>query len=227
MNLADFGHWSDAQQFRELQTAVPTQGQHPQAAALALRAGVPDAALRWALIAGERQLAAAAALRLGQTAQALELIAPLPHTARRAVLLARAHALEGQTELSWAEQARQQARSEGDASALVAAVTLLGELQLAQPYAALRTLAEGLKVAELVGGAADAHLLAVLAYAQRLVGGSGSTAKAERTAHKALERSMPRSPARIWALLALGRLAEAQAEREAGQLGAAWWPCSS
>lgn len=226
MNLAHLDRLPDAQQLRELQTAVPAQGQHAQAAALALRAGVPDVALRWALQAGEMQLAAAAALRLGQTAQVLDLIGPLPPTARRAVLLARAHALEGQINLIWAEQARQQARSEGDASALVATVTLLGELQLAQPYAALRTLAEGLKVAELVGGAADAHLLAVLAYAQRLVGGLSSTAKAGRTADKALERSMPRSPARVWALLALGRVAEAQAEMEAGQLGAGWWPRS-
>ena len=123
--------------------------------------------------------------------------------------------------LDLAEQARDQARREGDAPALIAAATLLGELQLAEPFAALRSLAEGLKVAEVVGEEADAHLLAVVAYAQQRV---GSAAKAQRTAHKALDRSLPRSPARVWALLALGQAEEARAELGAGKLSEGWLP---
>ena len=81
-------------------------------------------------------------------------------------------------------------------------------------------------MAEVIGEAADAHLLAVLAYIQRRVGSgaAGSEAKAQRTAHKALARAAPRSPARVWALLALGRVAEAGVEAAAGQLAAGWWP---
>ena len=53
-------------------------------------------------------------------------------------------------------------------AALIAAAALLGELEQAQgaPRQALRSLAEGLKVAELTGESADPHLLAVLAHVQ-------------------------------------------------------------
>ena len=85
---------------------------------------------------------------------------------------------------------------------------------------ALRSLAEGLKVAELTGAAADSHLLAVLAQVQARV---GSSAKARQTAERALERSLPRSPARVLALLALGRGDEARQEAQAGKLAAVWW----
>ena len=181
---------------------------------------MPELALRWgALTADGASIAAAAALRLGQLETAAILISALPQDARRAVLEARAHLLSGETTLDWAEAARDRARREGDAPALIAAVTLLGEWQLRQPFAALRTLAEGLKVAELTGEAADAHLLAVLAHAQRR---AGSASKAGRTAEKALERSRPRSPARVWALLALGRSEEAETQRQTGQLAANW-----
>lgn len=231
VKLADLQTLSGEALSSALRTWVPAGGDELGAARLALNAGCPDLALAWAQSAGASgaALAAASALRLGQVPAALTLIGTLPKDARRAVLLARAHWLGGDP--GWAEAARSQGRREGDAPALVAAVTLLGETQLADPQAALRTLAEGLKVAELVGGAADAHLLAVLAYTQRFVGSGlignnfvGGEAKAHRTAHKALERAGPRSPARVWALLALGRAAEAAAEAEAGQLTAGWWP---
>lgn len=230
MNLAQqINNLNDEQQLSWLGKVVPLAGEEAQAAALALRLGVPDLALRWALAGGDNALAAAAALRLGQLQVAHSLINTLPDDARRAVLLARAQALSGSRSPILAEQARGQARREGDAPALVAAVTLLGELQLHQvsaapsapkPYVALRTLAEGLKVAELTGKEADAHVLAVLAYAQKQI---GSAAKAERTAQKALERAPLRSPAQIWALLTLERYAEAEAERQAGQLDVAWF----
>ena len=61
---------------------------------------------------------------------------------------------------------------------------LLAEEQQAEPYGALRTLAEGLKVAEIAGQSADAHLLAVLAHTQ----GRLNARKGQATAAKALER---------------------------------------
>ena len=88
-------------------------------------------------------------------------------------------------------------------------------LLLSDPHAALRALAEGLKVSEMSRVETDAHLLAVLSVVQRRIGGEG---KALKTAQKALERSLPRSPARVIALLSLGRRQEAEAEREAGEL---------
>ncbi len=223
MTLDALGTLTDAQRLGALRRFVPAAGEEGQAAALALSAGVPDLALRWALAAGlpGAALAAAAALRLGELETAVRLAQPLPPDARKAVLLARAQALGGERSTSAAAQARLQARAEGDAPALIAAVILLGELQLGEPLAALRTLAEGLKVAELINREADAHLLAVLAHAQRPI---GSGAKARRTAEKALERAAPRSPARVWALLALERPEDAERERLAGQLSAAWWP---
>ena len=84
---------------------------------------------------------------------------------------------------------------------------------------ALRTLAEGLKVAEVIGAEADAYLLAVLAHAQNRAGG---TDKAQKTARKALARSPDRSPARAVALLALNRPADAREVAAAGKLGGLW-----
>lgn len=59
----------------------------------------------------------------------------------------------------------------------------------------------------------------MLAHAQVRLGG----AKGGRTAEKALARSLPRSPARVLALLALARPAEAAAEAADGELAAVWW----
>ncbi|AWN23641.1 hypothetical protein DKM44_10700 [Deinococcus irradiatisoli] len=225
MTLAALRTLPDALLLGALKHFQPALGEEGAAAALALGAGVPDLALRWGLAAGPAgaALAAAAALRLGQTDTAQRLIGPLPPDARRAVLHARLQALRGEGAAEAAQLARHQARREGDAPALIAAVTLLGELQLgeAEALTALRTLAEGLKVAELTSQDADAHLLAVLAHAQRRVGGA---AKARRTAEKALERAPRRSPARVWALVALERRQDAEREFQAGQLGAGWWP---
>lgn len=191
-----------------------------QAAALALSHGRPRLALAW----GREPLTRTAAhLRLGEVDEARRELAPLPDTARPALLRARAATLAGEPDAEvLATHARLLARQEGDAGALVAAATLLGELYLpADPRLSLRTLAEGLKVAELTGQEADAHLLAVLAHAQRAL---GAGPKADRTAGKALERSRPRGPARVLALLALGQEAEAGREAQAGELAPGWWP---
>lgn len=192
------------------------------AAALALHLGRPRLASRWAGETGDALTLAAAQVRLGQPALALATLEGQPDTARPAVLRARAvwqlRSLQAQEH---ALHARTLARQEGDAGALVAAATLLGEVLLpGDPRAALHALAEGLKVAELTGQAADPHLLAVLAHTQAALGSRG---KAARTAGKALDRSPPRSPARVLALLALGREAEAQAQAQAGELGEVWW----
>lgn len=187
-----------------------------------LAQGQPREALRRARALPEGALlAAAAALRLGDTVTAQALLEGLPVTARRAVLLARAAWLEGRpTALALGEEARTLARQEGDAPALVAAVTLLAETQLltgAERFLPLRTLAEGLKVAELTGQEADAHLLAVLAAAQRL-----SPRKAAQTAAKALSRAQVGSPAQVGALLLLGETEQAAQQREAGELDGRW-----
>lgn len=187
-------------------------------AVLALHLGRPSLAAQWATDSLTR---AAALLRSGLTEAARQILAPLQGSPRGALLLARLLALENQTDaVAQATHARALARAEGDAGALTAAATLLGELLLpTDSRAALRTLAEGLKVAEMAGEAADAHLLAVLAHVQAAVGGAD---KARRTAEKALARSAPRSPARVVALLALGQPEQAQAEAAAGELDGRW-----
>lgn len=191
-----------------LAALTPLPDEHDEAAALALWLGRPALAAAWAR---EPLTRAAALLRLGRTAEVLTLLEGQPDSARVQVLRARAEGDEVA-----ALSARQQARAEGDGPALVAAVTLLGErLWRSDPRRALRTLAEGLKVAELLGTAADPHLLAVLALVQREV---GSPEKAQRTAQKAFERSRPRSPARVWAWLALQQEADARAEAQSGEL---------
>ncbi|WP_264775031.1 hypothetical protein [Deinococcus aetherius] len=189
-----------------------------RAAPLALHLGRPSLAVRWA---DDPLTLAAAHLRLGHPGAALEALHGQPDAARPALLRARAAwQLGGPDAADLAAHARHLARAQGDAGALTAAVTLLGELHLrTDPRAALRTLAEGLRVAELAETQADAHLLSVLAHAQASV---GSREKADRTAGKALPRSLPRSPARVVALLALGRKEEARAEATAGELGEVW-----
>lgn len=187
------------------------------AAALALHHGRPGLAAEWAT--HDPLIRAAALLRLGQSQAALDVLAPVPDGARSALLRARARWQLGASDaIHTAGHARLLARREGDSPALVAAATLMGEHLLPDPYAALRALAEGLKVSELAAQPAEAHLLAVLAHVQSRLGGP----KGQRTAARALERSLPRSPARVIALLALTRAEEAQAEADAGELAEVW-----
>ncbi|ANE44812.1 hypothetical protein SU48_06200 [Deinococcus puniceus] len=217
MNVGD-----DAAALALLSGFQPAPAEAQACAALALHVGRPSLAAQWAADSLTR---AAALLRLGHTEAARETLSPLPDSPRVALLLARLLALENQADAvgqarAQATHARALARAEGDAAALVAAATLLGELLLpTDPRAALRTLAEGLKVAEMAGEAADAHLLAVLAHVQAAVGGAE---KARRTAEKALARAAPRSPARVVALLALGQPEGAYAEASAGELDERW-----
>lgn len=187
-------------------------------AVLALHLGRPTLAAQWATDPLTR---AAGLLRLGHTEVARQTLAPLPDAPRVALLLARLLVLENHAgAVAQATHARALARAEGDAGALIAAANLLGELLLpTDSRAALRTLAEGLKVAEMAGEAADALLLAVLAHVQAAVGGAD---KARRTAEKALARAAPRSPARAVALLALGQSEQAYAEASAGELDLRW-----
>ena len=207
-------------EFRGAALSLPARlddAQVEAAAALALQWGAPRAALAWSRDPLRR---AAAHLRLGDSSAARAELAGEADGARVALLRARAAALDGQPEADQqAAQARTLARQEGDSAALIAAVTLLAEGQQADPYAALRTLAEGLKVAEITGQSADPHLLAVLAHTQARL----NPRKAQATAAKALDRSAPRSPARVLALLALGRPDDAQAEAQAGELHRGWW----
>ena len=115
VNLADFQLLPDDLRPAALRDWVPAQGERLGAAALALGAGLPDLARCWAHSAGPAgaALEAAAALRLGLLQEALTLIGPLPGDARRAVLLARAYWLGGDSDVHWAEAARTQARLEG------------------------------------------------------------------------------------------------------------------
>ena len=199
---------------------------YAEAAALALQVGQPALALSWAT---DPLVRAAALLRLGQSGAALTTLQHAPDTARTAVLRARAlwqQEIGQQQSRSGQERgareaailARQQARREGDAGATIAAATLHGEQLLAEPYAALRALAEGLKVAELLGTEADPFLLAVLAHAQSRTGGKH---KAQATAQKALSRAEGGSPGRVVALH-LHDPAAAHAEAQTGQLAAVW-----
>lgn len=185
-------------------------------AAEALALGLPDVAARWS---PDPLVKAAAFLRMGQPQEAKEALRDVEN-ARVAVLRARAAwQLQHPEALPLAETARRLARQEGDAEAIIASAALLGELHLTEPRVALRTLAEGLKVAEVIGAEADAYLLAVLAHAQARAGG---TDKAQKTARKALARSPDRSPARAVALLALNRPADAREVAAAGKLGGLW-----
>lgn len=212
-------HRPAAQDVQRLWQALPPDEQEV-AAAHALSLGHPRLALAWS---ESPWIQAPARLRLGEAKAARAALVTLPDSARRAVLWARAGAQLGEAQaLMLAQAARSQARREGDAAALIAAAALLGELEQAQgaPRQALRSLAEGLKVAELTGESADPHLLAVLAHVQA---GVGSAAKARQTAQRALERSGPRGPARVLALFALGRGDEARQEAQAGELAPVWW----
>ncbi|PYE56351.1 hypothetical protein [Deinococcus yavapaiensis] len=155
-----------------------------------------------------------ALVHAGKLREAARLLEQLPMSAR--VLVLRARVTKAPAD---ALAARDLARLEGDAPALVAAAALLGELHLsaAEPRLALHALAEGLKVAEVTGEAADAYLLAVLALAQARV---GSPSKAALTAEKALIRAALGSPARVLALRALGRHEEARRDAAEGGVGA-------
>ncbi|PTA68253.1 hypothetical protein C8263_08800 [Deinococcus arcticus] len=187
---------------------------------MALSLGRPRVALAWA---ADPLVRAAAALRLGEACGALNDLRPLPGGPRVQVLRARAeHQLGQPTAPETAREARALARAAGDSAALVAAVILLAEQEYAQvpsPHAPLRTLAEGLKVAELSAQPADSHLLAVLACVQARL----NPRKAQATAQKALDRSAPRSPARVLALQVLGQSTQAQAEAAQGELAPVWW----
>lgn len=215
---------------------TPLPEELPQMAAIALQLGQPTLAARWwreVLARQQGDLAparlglAAALCRLGCGEAAWATLRDDAASARVSVLRARAlfvwkraeGADPGADALEQARQAREVARREGDAGALTAAVTLLGEILLARGECrqALHALAEGLKVAELTARPADPHLLAVLALVQ---GEVGSERKARLTAHKALERSQPGSPARVLALRALRRTQDAQQEALAGELAA-------
>lgn len=206
--------------FRAADLSLPaglTAAQTEEAAALALHWGAPRAALAWSR---EPLRRAAAHLRLGDSSAARAELAAEADGARVALLRARAAALDGHPGAGQqVEAARTLARQEGDSAALIAAVTLLAEGQQADPYAALRTLAEGLKVAEIAGQSADPHLLAVLAHTQARL----NARKGQATAAKALERSAPRGAARVLALLALTRPDDAHAEAQAGELHRGWW----
>nr|WP_254605774.1 hypothetical protein [Deinococcus sp. JMULE3] len=206
--------------FRAADLSLPaglTAAQTEEAAALALHWGAPRAALAWSRDPLRR---AAAHLRLGDPTAARAELAAEADGARVALLRARAAALDRAADApALADHARTQARRAGDSAALIAAVSLLAEGQQADPYAALRTLAEGLKVAEITGQSADPHLLAVLAHTQARL----NPRKAQSTAAKALDRSAPRSPARVLALLALARPDDAHAEAQAGDLHPRWW----
>lgn len=223
MTLADvraaLARGVDSAALSALRALTPPPSEREEAAALALHLGQPSLTVGWA---ADPFLLAAAQLRLGDAAAALAALQGQPDTARPALLRARATWQgSGGDAFNLARHARTLARTEGDAGALVAAVTLLGELLLpTDPRAGLRTLAEGLKVAELTGQEADAHLLAILAHTQAAL---GSAEKAGRTATRALGRSLPRSPARVAALLALGRREEARVEAAAGELAEVWW----
>lgn len=207
----------------------PSERAH--AAAHALRLGRPHLTLDWS---GDPLLRAAAHLRLGDTGAARQELRAQPDAARPAVLNARAARLDGSPDAAaLAAHAARLARAEGDGNALIAAAILNAEQDLfrasperpgvaadrAAHFAALRSLAEGLKVAELTGQPADPHLLAVLAHAQRPL----NARKAAATAAKALDRGEPGSPARVLALLALDRPADAHAQARRGSLAAAWW----
>ncbi|WP_233554531.1 hypothetical protein [Deinococcus cavernae] len=186
-------------------------------AAQALALGYPDVAARWS---ADPLVQAAAYLRLGQPLQALAVL-PETQEARAAVLEARASwQLQRSDAGPLAENARRLARQAGDAGAIVAGAALLGEMHLPEPRQALRTLAEGLKVAEIISEPADVYLLAVLAHAQAR---SGGLAKARQTAQKAYSRSPERSPARVVALLALRCPRDADEVAAAGKLGAVWF----
>ncbi len=220
----DLRRGADEQLLAGLAHFEPGPAELERAAALALQAGRPRLAAGWwararrAGAGASAQLGLAAALcRLGDAEGALEALRDEPGGGRAAVLRARARQLLGEPDLGLAQHARARARAEGDVQALIAAATLLGELLVnaGDGRAALHALAEGLKVAELSGHPADAHLLAVLSRAQAAV---GSPHKARATAEKALARSLPRSPARVAALLALGHREAARLEALAGEL---------
>lgn len=207
-----------------------TPDQLAPAAVLALQAGLPGLAASWAAQAGERQLQAAAQLRLGDSDAALALLSG-EDDHRAEVMRARAALLAGDAVQAQerAAQAHGRAFEAGDAPSLLAAIALLGELELRGAlesgsrtglHAALNVLAEGLKIAEIVNEPADPHVLALIALTQHHIKGGP---KAQATAAKALDRSLAFSPSGVLALTVLGRHEEAQGQAEAGALADGWW----
>lgn len=214
--------------------------QCPEAAVLALQAGLPDLAVQLAEAAGQEaqdvteQVRLAAWLRLGEAERVQRALAAAADY-RDVLMLARAHALLRQfaPAAEYAAQARADAFDAGDAPALLAAIALLGELELrtslqagsrSGAMSALNILAEGLKIGEQIGAPADPHVLALVALSQRHVMGFDTPShKSQATAKKALGRSLAYSPASVLALLTLSRTAQAHAEAEAGALAAGWW----
>lgn len=228
--LVRTSHWEELR--RELHAAdgALTGEQLAPAALLALQAGLPALAAKWAQRAGQRQLEAAAQLRLGHTEAALTLLRD-EDDHRSEVMRARAALLDGDAVQAQerAAQAHAGAFEAGDAPSLLAAIALLGELELRGAlesgsrtglHAALNVLAEGLKIAEIINEPADPHVLALVALTQHHI---NSGPKAQATAAKALDRSLAFSPAQVLALTVLGRRKEAQGQAEAGALAGGWW----
>lgn len=206
-----------------------TPEQYAEAGVMALQAGLPELAARWAEQAGENQLQAAAWLRTGQHQAVLDTLSGDDY--RTLALRARAYLLAGNRPAAQelAAQAHAQAFVAGDAPALIAAIALLGELDLRGALesgsrtglmSALNILAEGLKIAEIVNEAADPHILALIALTQQHI---QNGPKAQATAAKALDRSLAFSPSSVLALTVLGRHEEAQGQAEAGTLADSWW----
>lgn len=237
--LVRMNQWQELR--RELRGAATESQLTPEqlapAAVLALQAGLPQLSAEWATAAsstgrgqGEsQQIAAAAWLRAGDTEKALTLLSG--EHPRITVMQARARLLDGDLTAAseLAAQAHAGAFDAGDAPALLAAIALLGELELRGAlrsggrtglHAALRVLAEGLKVSEIVNEPADPHILALVALTQKHI---QDGTKAQATAAGALDRSLAFSPSSVLALTVLGRHEEAAGQAEAGALADGWW----
>jgi len=135
---------------------------------------------------------AAALTRSGHGQDALEVLGDLQGgwpSLRRANALW--HLGDSSLAESEVELALTAGRVENDAKLAVAAIWQKGELALEREdgKGAVFILAEGLKIAELIGQEADPYLLAVLSEAQAFW---GNREKAGKTAQKALERSSER-----------------------------------
>ena len=246
--LLRLSQWPELRRELQNSTELLAPDQCTEAAVLALQAGLPHLAVQLAgRVLEERVLAQAdganeaatqiqlaAYLRLGELEQVQAALAGATHY-RDVMMLARAHALAGELVRAQedAAEARLGAFEAGDASALFAAIALLGELELrtalingsrSGAMSSLNVLAEGLKIAEQTRVPTDPHVLALVALAQRHVGGfEAPTNKSQATATKALGRSLAFSPASVRALLTLSRDADAHAEAKEGALAVGWW----
>lgn len=240
-DLLRVNQWEELR--RELQRVSPllTPQQRPEAAVLALQAGLPALGAEWAeqtTTSESWQIAAAAWLRLGDTSRALALLNEhashedgAEDTPRITAMRARAKLLEGDLSAAseLAAQAHAGAFDAGDAPALLAAIAMLGEAELRGAldsgsrtglHAALNILAEGLSIAETIHAPADPHILALVSLTQQRIKGG---LKAKATAQNALDRSLAFSPSSVLALTVLGRHEEARGQAEAGALADGWW----